>query len=146
MDLQHAYSVHASFHRQECRLTVGSPSTSERLPDLGGLKPYLCLTFIFCFRIASKAISMASLLLPWALNSCRGPQICFMQSAVQHASVQMIVRCMIVRCKMTAKTQDVNTRLVMKFVSDVFADLIQVISCILNLLKCSCMLHTQQPA
>ncbi len=76
---QHAWLVHASRYEQECRLTVGSPSTSERLPDLGGLKPYLCLTFIFCFRIASKAISMASLLLPWALNSCRSPQVCFVQ-------------------------------------------------------------------
>ncbi len=54
--------------------------------------------------------------------------------------------CMIVRRNVTAKAQDVDISLVMKFLSDVFAYLIQVVSCILNLLKCSCMLHTQQPA
>jgi len=53
---------------------------------------------------------------------------------------------MIVRRNVTAKAQDVDISLVMKFLSDVFAYLIQVVSCILNLLKCSCMLHTQQPA
>ena len=51
-------------------LTGASPSRSVFLPRLGGLKPCLCRTFIFSWRIVSKAISMDSLLLSCALYVC----------------------------------------------------------------------------
>ena len=50
--------------------TKASPSRSVFLPLLGGLKPSLCRTFIFSWRMVSKAISMDSRLLSWDLYVC----------------------------------------------------------------------------
>ena len=50
--------------------TGASPSRSVFLLLLGGLKPSLCRTFIFSWRMVSKAISMDSRLLSWALYVC----------------------------------------------------------------------------